>query len=196
MQCPSCGAQLPDDASFCIECGADLRRQASTGATVALPRIAEGTAICPACGAANPSYALFCVRCGQRMDATTATTSRPLPPVIDLEPPQTLAYGPTYKPRRRGMSPWFPIFLVGMGLLFLLRMPIWPFILPVIGLATFVNETVRGRLLSGMQSAFWMFGLAIIFSPGFGPRLFVPGMIVLVGGSILLGLIAKATRNP
>ncbi|MFV9506622.1 MAG: zinc ribbon domain-containing protein [Oscillochloridaceae bacterium umkhey_bin13] len=194
MQCPSCRATLPEDARFCIECGADLRRPASTGATVALPRDAEGAAICRACGAASPSYALFCVRCGQRISAAAPTyaPSRPVPPVIDMEPPSTL----TLRSRTQtlgGVNLWLPIFLVGMGLLFLLRLPFWPMILVVVGLASFVSEALRGRLFNALQGSFWMFGLAFLFTV---PRLFIPGIIILVGVSVLLGWLDKANRNP
>jgi len=50
--CPACGARNADDAKFCDDCGAALRR------------------ICPACNAANAADAKFCDDCG-------AAVSRP-----------------------------------------------------------------------------------------------------------------------
>lgn len=193
MQCPSCSASLPEDARFCIECGADMRRPASTGATVVLPPTTEGAAICRACGAASPGYALFCVRCGQRISAapTEYAPPRPVPPVIEMEPPSTMTQRPQTQPFG-GPILWFPVFMIGIGVLLLLRLPFWPMILVVIGLASFVSEATRGRLFNALQGSFWMFGLAFLFSV---PRLFVPGIIILVGLSALLSWLDRMNRR-
>src|SRR2546430_10279646 len=44
--CPSCGAENPDRARFCMSCGTALS-----------PR-------CPSCGAESPAGAKFCIECG------------------------------------------------------------------------------------------------------------------------------------
>jgi ribosomal protein L40E len=49
--CPSCGAENPEEANFCNECGVSLRQ----------------TVACGACGAENRSGARFCGQCGQKM---------------------------------------------------------------------------------------------------------------------------------
>ncbi|HET8593088.1 MAG TPA: adenylate/guanylate cyclase domain-containing protein [Solirubrobacterales bacterium] len=52
--CPSCGAQNPDRAHFCMSCGSKL------------------APICPSCGAENPSGARFCIECGFALSGETA----------------------------------------------------------------------------------------------------------------------------
>lgn len=196
MQCKSCGADLPDDARFCIECGAHLRPAASTGETVALPRLTEIAEICPACGAANPSEAIFCVRCGQRM-SEASPASAPGPGT-----PQRLARSaPAPAPpiaRRRGRGGGHgaitgAIMLIGLGALLLLKLPFWPGILIVVGLASFLGEAMRGRYINALSSVLWLFGLAFLFMV---PRLWWPGILVLVGLSVLLGLLRQSTRCP
>src|SRR5829696_485128 len=44
--CPSCAAENPDRARFCMSCGAEL------------------APACPSCGAENPPGAKFCMECG------------------------------------------------------------------------------------------------------------------------------------
>ncbi len=51
MQCPQCHAENPEQAKFCLECGAKLQ------------------AGCPQCGAALPPAAKFCFECGARLAA-------------------------------------------------------------------------------------------------------------------------------
>ena len=54
--CPSCGAENPDRARFCISCGTEL-----------LPS-------CPSCGAENPAGAKFCMECGSDMSVAGASS--------------------------------------------------------------------------------------------------------------------------
>jgi class 3 adenylate cyclase len=56
MNCPSCGARNPDDASFCGSCGS--------------PLVAE--APCPSCGRENPRDLKFCRGCGLRLEQSQA----------------------------------------------------------------------------------------------------------------------------
>lgn len=60
MQCPSCQAENPEKAKFCLECGAKL------------------SARCAQCGAELPLNAKFCLECGARVDAVGAGP-RPAP---------------------------------------------------------------------------------------------------------------------
>jgi len=59
--CPSCGAENPERARFCMSCGAELS-----------PR-------CPSCGAENPSGAKFCIECGTSFADEPATATAPAP---------------------------------------------------------------------------------------------------------------------
>ncbi|MBN1136401.1 MAG: tetratricopeptide repeat protein [Anaerolineae bacterium] len=67
MQCPQCQAENPDQAKFCLECGAKLQ------------------AVCPQCGAALPPQAKFCFECGARIEAP-APTLPPAPTPAALPP--------------------------------------------------------------------------------------------------------------
>ena len=60
MNCPSCEAQLPDDAVFCGQCGQPLGSGRS----------------CPSCGRSNPLEMRFCLDCGHRLDDATASPER------------------------------------------------------------------------------------------------------------------------
>lgn len=70
MQCPQCQADNPDQAKFCLECGARLQ------------------AVCPQCGAALPPQAKFCFECGAKIGAPPAA---PAPAPVPAGPPPTEA---------------------------------------------------------------------------------------------------------
>lgn len=183
MNCPSCGTELPPDAQFCIECGVAIR-QANTNPTVALPRTLDPALRCPACGSANPTNALFCVRCGEPIDPTQSTTlARPAPKTVaaPVRPPTPAA------PRRRSPSRAWPysgaIFLIGMGLIFLLKLPFLPALFVILGLITFISSAVSGNVLGGLSPLVWMFAMAVFFAV---PRLGVPAIFVALGLQIIL----------
>jgi len=46
MRCPSCNAENPPAAKFCVECGTAFRSR------------------CPKCGTENPPRSKFCAECG------------------------------------------------------------------------------------------------------------------------------------
>lgn len=83
--------------------------------------------------------------------------------------------------------------LIGVGLLLFLKLPFWPMILVVVGIATYVREVARGRIRQAFSSTIWLFGIAFLISV---PRLLVPGLIILVGVSILLNLAKQRTNWP
>lgn len=193
MHCQSCGADLPDDARFCIECGADVGPAASTGATVQLPRQAAATAIaCRSCGAANPDYAVYCVRCGRPVAE---------PAHVPGGTPQSLApSGSGWAPGQGRSGPsgvWGgvvgAIFMIGLAALFLLKLPFWPGILIVAGVVAFVSEAARGRYFKGLSSVIWLFGLAFLFMV---PRLWWPGMFAIIGLNILIDMLRRSLRQP
>lgn len=197
MVCPSCGADLPADARFCIECGADVGRAASTGATVQLPRTPRTAVPCPACGAANPDYAVYCVRCGHRLSEPPPAPIPTLGPDLgrSLARPAPL---PQYVRRRRHARQGRggaagAIFLIGLGALLLLKLPFWPGILIVSGLTGFFSEAMRGRYASGLSSIVWTFGIAFLFMV---PRLWWPGILVLAGISILIQMVQRSLGRP
>jgi len=66
MQCPKCHAENPEQAKFCLECGAKLQ------------------VVCPQCGAALPPAAKFCLECGAKLVASP-------PPPSPVAAPDLLA---------------------------------------------------------------------------------------------------------
>lgn len=195
MHCQSCGAELPADARFCIECGADVGVAASTGATMQLPRASGSAVACPACGAANPDFAVFCVRCGHRLSAPAPAPALGVPRSLarTAQAPSQVYRRRRHRHGRRWEGATGALFLIGLGALFLLKLPFWPGILILAGLVAFVGESLRGRYFSGLSSILWLFGLAFLFSV---PRLWWPGILVLIGLSVLLDMARRALRRP
>jgi|YNPBryulayer2012_1023412.scaffolds.fasta_scaffold01166_7 hypothetical protein len=54
MICPNCGAEQPDGARFCNQCGTRLSEQVVTAVQLT----------CPRCGYVNPEGSKFCGECG------------------------------------------------------------------------------------------------------------------------------------
>lgn len=199
MLCPSCSAELPDDAQFCIECGVSLRSAASTGRTIALPRETRVVEICRACGAANPDHAVFCVRCGHRLSEPAPTIGAPLGQPSLPTAPRRAAPGsarpapPLPRHSRRSRAGWNAaggaIFLICLGVLLLLKAPFFPAILVVAGITDFVRKAGTGRAAGGLRSLLWLFGIAFLF---FMPKLFWPGILVLVGLNVLLDMVLRS----
>ena len=69
MYCPKCGAQLPDDASFCFKCGAHVglvsgQRQAPKSTQEVLAPSGATTLKCPSCGAPiTPKFGEMMITC-------------------------------------------------------------------------------------------------------------------------------------
>jgi hypothetical protein len=91
--------------------------------------------------------------------------------------------------RYKGLSAG--IFLIGLGLIFMLRIGIWPWILAVIGLAGLPAALATQRGWLAYQGAFWMIGLALLFATGH----IWPGILILVGLSVLLGGMAHGAQR-
>lgn len=178
MNCAHCGAELPADARFCIECGAETGA-AATGATVKIDT-ADYEVRCGRCGTANPRGAVFCVNCGQRLvpdigaDPDDGNRQHPAPATL---PPVESA--PAAKKRRwRRSNDGFAggLFLIGLALLFLTG-TFWPGILVLVGLSGLLASVGRGDLRDGISGFVFMAGLAFIFAVD----LFWPGILVVVG---------------
>lgn len=58
MACSNCGAQLPPNAKFCLECGTKVEQK---------PRMVQPTN-CQNCGSALPPNAKFCLECGTKVE--------------------------------------------------------------------------------------------------------------------------------
>lgn len=84
------------------------------------------------------------------------------------------------------------LFLIGLGLIFLLPgFGIWPWILAVIGISQLPTNLARKRGWYGWQSCFWLVGLAILFATD----IFWPGILILIGLSILLGALTHEQES-
>ncbi len=73
MICRKCGFQNPADASFCIECGGNLKesemeKSLQIEATETGPNIKDNPGFCKKCRFQNPVNAVFCSECGQKLE--------------------------------------------------------------------------------------------------------------------------------
>ncbi|MCH8882177.1 MAG: AAA family ATPase [SAR324 cluster bacterium] len=59
MECPKCQHENPEQAKFCLECGAKLERS------------------CPSCGESLPATARFCMSCGHDLSKPLAPSAHP-----------------------------------------------------------------------------------------------------------------------
>ena len=76
-KCAKCGAALPANAKFCLECG----EKVTSADTVTCPQCGKDVAkgkfcpecgykfvtVCPVCGADVPAGAKFCPECGEKL---------------------------------------------------------------------------------------------------------------------------------
>lgn len=79
------------------------------------------------------------------------------------------------------------ILLIGIGMIFLLKLDFFPAILAVLGLSTIVAGLATGRGWYGIQGGVWLIGLFFLFQFD----ILFPGILILIGIS---GLIAALTR--
>ncbi|MBN1200644.1 MAG: hypothetical protein JXJ20_02190 [Anaerolineae bacterium] len=79
------------------------------------------------------------------------------------------------------------IMLIGIGLIFLLEIGFWPWILVVVGLASLPTSVANDGLWAGMQGSLWLIGIALLFALD----VFWPGILILVGLSVLIGAIFR-----
>jgi hypothetical protein len=79
------------------------------------------------------------------------------------------------------------IILIGIGLIFLLKIDFFPAILVVLGLAGLPESIAKKGLWAGLQGAVWLIGLAILFATG----TIWPGILILIGASMLLGALVR-----
>jgi len=79
------------------------------------------------------------------------------------------------------------LLLIGIGLIFLLRMPFFPTILAVLGLSSILAGFASGRGWQGVQGGIWLVGLFFLFYY----EIFWPGILIVAGVSILIGAITR-----
>ncbi len=190
MKCPSCGADLPAEAQFCIECGTNLGSVANTGATVYLPRAAKTAVPCRACGTANADFAVFCVYCGRRLDDPVPQSA---PPPLQYPTLPRLRLAPSRQQQHNPKSVIGALFLIGIGGLFLLKLPFWPGILFLVGATLFISESLRGRSFNGLNSLLWLCGLGLLIAL---PNLWCSNVLLLIGLSVLFDIVRRRAGRP
>ncbi|HPE69149.1 MAG TPA: hypothetical protein P5560_07135 [Thermotogota bacterium] len=84
------------------------------------------------------------------------------------------------------------IFLIGLAIIFWVEaIGFWPWILALIGIAAFPQVLVMKGLVEALQTILWMVGLALLFHFS----IFWPGILILIGVSILLGIFSRHDRG-
>ena len=83
MKCPKCGQEIPDDSTFCVQCGSPVTPPPSQPTVPAQPA-------CPRCGATLTPGAAFCSVCG----APGGGPGAPTPPATAPTPAQAPAPAP------------------------------------------------------------------------------------------------------
>lgn len=58
------------------------------------------------------------------------------------------------------------LFMIGLGVMFLLDIGFWPWILLLIGITSVPSSIAEDGFWAGLQSLVWMGGLAIVFATG------------------------------
>ena len=203
MRCEKCGAEIPADGKFCIECGT-LVSQAATGATERLPDYAGG-AQCASCGTRNPPGAAFCVTCGRALGArpVAEAVANPLPippadaPLIPI-PPTSVEAAPVARPQRGGFNVQWGGIMGGIWLIGIAVLAVtgwwWPGIMVLVGISALVGGLEAGgsweQRWGAFQGAIWTFGIAVLAVTGW----WWPGIMVLVGLSAILGAITRNNR--
>jgi predicted amidophosphoribosyltransferase len=86
--CSNCGAQQPDGAAFCDDCGAALGApQVSTSPSPAAgqARTVVASSVCPVCGAQTSPQDPFCTNCGASLGEAPQVAAAP--PQVAAAPP-------------------------------------------------------------------------------------------------------------
>lgn len=180
-RCGGCGAEIPADGRFCIECGQPAPA-ATTGATRRIATAERGPT-CTACDTPNPQGARFCVLCGHALaDAPVLTEATPL--ALPDPPRAPVALEESATRRQSWAGAWGSssgLFLIGLAVLAFTGWW-WPGILVLLGLTSLTGSAAAGRPSYGVYGAIWMFGLAIIAAFNW----WWPGILVLLGVMALL----------
>jgi hypothetical protein len=79
------------------------------------------------------------------------------------------------------------LLLIGIGLIFLLRMPFFPTILAVLGLSSILARLATGQGWHGLQGGIWLVGLFLLFYFD----IFLPGILILIGVLALIGALTR-----
>jgi len=85
------------------------------------------------------------------------------------------------------------LLLIGVGLIFLFKMDLFPAILAVLGLSSILAGLATGRGWEGLQGGLWLIGLFFLFQFD----IFWPGILIVLGVSALIGAFTRtAFKRP
>jgi len=79
------------------------------------------------------------------------------------------------------------LLLVGIGLIFLLKLDFFPAILAVLGLSSIVAGLATSRSWYGLQGGLWLVGLFFLFYFD----ILWPGILIVIGVSTLIGALTR-----
>jgi len=79
------------------------------------------------------------------------------------------------------------LLLIGIGVILLLKLSLFPAILAVLGISSIVAGVATGRGWYGVQSGLWLIGLFFLFQFD----ILWPGILILIGVSTLVGALTR-----
>ncbi|MGC8786690.1 MAG: hypothetical protein ACP5Q1_04620 [Anaerolineae bacterium] len=79
------------------------------------------------------------------------------------------------------------LLLIGLGVIFLLKLSLFPAILAVLGISSIAAGLATGRGWYSIQSGLWLIGLFLLFQF----QIFWPGILILIGVSTLIGALTR-----
>ena len=83
------------------------------------------------------------------------------------------------------------IFMIGIGVIFLLNLDFWPWILVVIAASSFLSSISR-RGFAALQGPFWLIGIALIIWQGWS---IFPVILILIGLSSLFKILSSKAQG-
>ena len=96
----------------------------------------------------------------------------------------------TRSPARRSISGG--IILIGLGVLLLVKtLPLLPWILVVIALASLPDGIARGGPIAGAAPALWLIALAGLIASG----ALWPGLLILIGLPMIISAVIRSQRR-
>ncbi|MGQ9493855.1 MAG: hypothetical protein ACUVR2_08845 [Anaerolineae bacterium] len=84
------------------------------------------------------------------------------------------------------------LLLIGIGLVLLLKQPLFPAILAVVGVSSIIAGLSTGQGWFSIQSGLWLIGLFFLFYLD----ILWPGILILIGISALIGALTRPMLTP
>ena len=84
--------------------------------------------------------------------------------------------------KRKFKDVGWAIFMIGLGLIFLLDLDFWPWFLGLIVISSLVGDVLR-RGVRGLEDSLWLIGIGLLIWQGWS---IFPVILILIGLSLLL----------